>query len=73
MAQPQKNSFLNESYIFSFHLLDFAERVWLLFVILYEAALLTAEFIEQEFEALLKSWQHTTAARQAPGVAQRSC
>ena len=49
------------------------QKVWLLFVILYEAALLTAEFIVQEFEALLKSWQHTTAARQAPGVAQRSC
>lgn len=54
--------------MFTFHFLDFAERVWLLFVILYEAALLTAEFIVQEFEALLKSWQRTTASRQAPGV-----
>lgn len=38
-----------------------------------EAALLTVGFIVQEFEVLLKPWQHTTASRQAPGVTQRSC
>lgn len=31
--------------MFNFHLLDFAERVWLLFVILDEAALLTVKFL----------------------------